>query len=456
MTPGANLLWMTALLAAACGPGHDDAADGDSDADADADSDADADADGVDCGGNDDLDVLVVEDHPPFTDMAPWADATVVVDCAAGRMRAMADGRGRAHFAGLDLANDPPDVSAFRAGGEMRTIAAVGFGGASVPQPFVVNLDSPHDTAERAEGDILRTQEGSELYCWCDGASPRSRHHVGLLGQRRGFLEDATRYSTPLFAELTDPIARAACLEVGEGAHGPRTLLAYAEVQLAGPGEGPPMTLVAVGDAEVERLDVTIRHLGGDADPFGAGRRVDAFVDDQDDDAFAVTIGLAESSERVGDLETFHLAWIPGASVGTPVLTLSLDASGSTLGWGVANVPIGEVTAEPLEIHAPPSLAAGVAEGRRTLHVTGADWADDLFVRMSRAGRGYWSAFVPGGLRDWRMPAPPDDGILPSGIEVSAWAYVYDETPPGDHALDRWWSLHLRELSTGPSADLPP
>lgn len=407
-----------------------------------------------DCGGTEPFVVQVVEGQAPFEPMVPLPGATVIVDCAAGRLRAATDANGMARFEGLDLAGDPPDVSTLvpdhpdhEDWAEIpRTQVAVGLGGREVPQPYVVRR--PFWTrGVHVEGAIRTIAEGDRVICWCDALGAMQDSAVGLVGTPVD--ETGTRYAMDLFPGMLP--ARMACLEqAGDG-----RLVGYGEEPIDGAPNGPDIEIRAVLEEELERFDVTLRY----DESFEADREgVLVLVEDRNASAWGVPIGLHEWDELRDGEHRFRVAWIPGAKKGDPFLRAQVFASRGWRVWGRYE-PVPQTNAHlTFEVDPPAHLEVGQQWDR--MDFIDPRWSElEIILHTGMYLEPFWWIQVPPGTRSWEMPPAPDDRRIPSSVQILASAFTYDEPPdPGEGIADLWWWFHnVRSFTYGhPRVDFGP
>jgi hypothetical protein len=409
-----------------------------------------------DCGGTDDLEVLVVDDVPFFTEGGePHSEIELVIDCVAGRMRATTDAQGRATFHGLDFANDTPDLSAidpdWGGPGKSRVRTRVALGAdRPVPSPYVFNLYRAwgHAPPPPTTVTIERSADGTELHCWSTGAHPFPRDWPYPDRDQQTFLESDTTFDAAVHEELSP--ARVGCLEFDGTAAGPRTMVAFGELEVV-PGQ-EPATLVMDGAVPWDRRSsIRVDHR----DPAWSAQSVlRAFVEDEGPFSRGLPIGMNETSVIGADgIDTIGLAWASDARQATPWLRLEIlePVFLGVKGWEI-NVPMGELD-QPWVAKAPPRVTA-VGEGAdRVIQITGAeDWAQDYYVEYSSR----YEYYVPAGqptpaIRIGRLP----DDREPAYDAAFVRAFRYDAPlPEQDHLDGEWFSQHVRESAWYPNVSL--
>jgi hypothetical protein len=449
-------LFLLALLSSCSGsPATDAGVDAGASTDGDAGSDAgDAGFVNADCGGDDVLEVQVVDDRGPWAEDVPIEGAMVIVDCAAGRMIEIADASGRARFEGLALDTDPVDLTSYVEGLPIRTIMELGPDAAA--QPYVFPMTPLAGWVTDAPGSVEVTLEHTDdsLTAYCTSSAEYGTHFrsgASVVELMMSGLRESS-FTTEVYAETGEP-RRLACLELEIISRTTMRMTSFTETDL----DGSPVVLTFPADTALTRGSITIARPEG---VFETSRDMIAFVEDRAAGDFEVAIGGQESLEE-GDLETtVHYAYAAEAVRSEALLHVRLEAGGpfsvgllGQMGWSLSNRAVSSLPAR-IVAKTPPSLGETVhLGGDREIDVRGTDWAVELAVTIFDAsGRVRWRIIAPV-PEDFtvRVPDPPpgfdEEANYGGGIVFVNAATYGGATPPLDHWRGLWWSTHLDELT---------
>lgn len=487
-----SVLAGVALLGCA---GDKKSGDADSDSDVDSDSDTPSDSetgsgtgsgledagpdggdagipDGYDCGGDDVLEVNIVElaRFDPDTDL-PVAGATLVVDCEDGRIEVTADENGVARAYRLDFVNDPVDVTIYAAGYTTRTLYDVG-GKRTVPSPLRIPLGSRANVAyTRFDGDLVRTQT--------PGGALTSVRGGGYVAS-----EDDATYEAALADDYPNE-GRLTSIEWTQDGDGTATLTSFVEDVLdpAAAPDAPTLDFPAAY-ANVQRFDVTVSYdlLEGsplesrlaldDDDPDPTRAFYGGVVIDQEDSTLARNVlGITESVDLVGLDETYHVAYAD-EMLGTPILVLLVASSDRKVYATFRSNTVPPDAGTTFVVEDPPStndVDPGVAYDypETTVILTEGRWANVRTVSFVSLGSEeayggtapFWNLQVPPDRIGWKLPDPPTGvewgDLLPGfgqfAIIISGSEYDVDPLASYELLTDRYFARDhfVRSVSDG-------